>query len=162
MGIRFRELKENDIPKVISMFSNLSKEMVKVSFTEIASMEEIRGWIKKPDTFVYVAADGDVISAVLRAKRGKGDKRHSCNLTLAVDYNFRGNSIAKELMEYAIENLKDKGIEILRAHVYSNNKPSINTILSCGFTFAGNVHMHHYDEKMKGYIDDLIFHKILR
>lgn len=161
MGIRFRELKEKDIPKVISLFSNLSKERSEVSFAEIASMEEIRDWIRNPDTFVYVAADGDVIPAVFRAKRGKGNKRHSCNLTVAVDYSFRGNSIAKELTEYAIKHLKEKEIKIARAYIYSNNKSSINTILSCGFSFAGNVHMHHYDDKSKTYIDDLIFHKVL-
>ncbi|SHK49925.1 GNAT family N-acetyltransferase [Paramaledivibacter caminithermalis] len=161
MSVRFRELKEKDIPKVISMFSNLSKERAEVSFVEIASMEEIRDWIRNPDTFVYVAADGDLISAVLRAKRGKGNKQHSCNLTVAVDYSFRGNSIAKELTDYALESLKEKGIKIIRAYIYSNNKSSINTILSCGFTFAGNVHMHHYDEKTGTYIDDLIFHKLL-
>lgn len=161
MGIRFRELKEKDIPKVISMFSNLSKERVEVSFVEIASMEEIRNWITNPDTFVYVAADGDVISAVLRAKRGSGNKKHSCNLTVAVDYSFRGNSIAKDLTEYGLKQLKNEGISIVRAYIYSNNKSSINTILSCGFNFAGNVHMHHFDEKSDRYVDDLIFHKVL-
>ena len=161
MGVRLRELREKDIPKVISMFSNLSKEKAEVSFVEIASMEEIKNWIKNPDTFVYVAADGDVISAVLRAKRGNGSKKHSCNLTVAVDYNFRGNSIAKNLTEYGLNILKSKGIKIVRAYIYSNNKSSINTILSCGFSFAGNVYMHHYDEKAGIYVDDLIFHKIL-
>ncbi|WP_432663953.1 GNAT family N-acetyltransferase [Wukongibacter baidiensis] len=161
MGIRFRKLEEKDVPKVISMFSNLSSERTEVSFAEIASMDEIRAWIKNPDTFVYVAADGDVISAVLRAKRGKGNKKHSCNLTVAVDYNFRGNSIAKDLTEYALKLLKNEGIKIARAYIYSNNKSSINTILACGFSFTGNVHMHHYDEKESIYVDDLIFHKLL-
>jgi len=161
MGIRFRELEEKDIPKVISMFSKLSEERAEVSFVEIATKEEIRNWIKNPDTFVYVAADGDVISAVLRAKRAKGNKMHSCNLTVAVDYNFRGNSIAKDLTEFGLKHLKDEGIKIVRAYIYSNNKSSINTILDCGFSFAGNVHMHHYDEKADAYVDDLIFHKLL-
>ncbi len=161
MGIQLRELKEKDIPKVISMFSNLSEERAKVSFVEIASMEEIRNWIKNPNTFVYVAADGDVISAVLRAKRGKGNQSHTCNLTVAVDFNFRGNSIAKELTEFALNILKDKGIRIIRAYIYSNNKTAINMVLSCGFTFAGNIYMNHFDEETGKYIDDLIFHKIL-
>jgi RimJ/RimL family protein N-acetyltransferase len=161
MSIRFREIEEKDIPKVVSMFSKLSEERAEVSFAEIATKEEIRNWIKNPDTFVYVAADGDVILAVLRAKRGKANKQHSCNLTVAVDYSFRGNSIAKDLTEFALAHLKGEGIKIIRAYIYSNNKSSINTILACGFTFAGNVHMHHYDEKANVYVDDLIFHKLL-
>ncbi|MDK2918057.1 MAG: hypothetical protein PWQ37_790 [Candidatus Petromonas sp.] len=161
MSVTFRELKENDIPKVISLFSNLSRERAEVSFVDVASMEEVKEWLKNPNTYVYVAADGDVILAVLRAKRGGDTQNHSCNLTVAVDYSFRGNSIAKELTEYALDILKKDGVKIVRAYVYSNNKASINTILSCGFTFAGNVYMHHYDEKEGVYVDDLIFHKLL-
>lgn len=161
MSITFRELQEKDIPKVISMFSNLSKERAEVSFVDIASIDEIRNWLNNPNTYVYVAADGDVISAVLRAKRGKGNQSHSCNLTVAVDYNFRGNSIAKELTEYVLDLLKEEGIKIARAYIYSNNRASINTILSCGFVFAGNIHMHHYDERTGNYVDDLVFHKKL-
>jgi len=161
MSVTLRELQEKDIPKVISLFSNLSKEMAEVSFADVATKEELYEWLKNPNTFVYVAADGDVILGVLRAKRGKGNKKHSCYLTVAVDYNFRGNSIAQDLTNYSLQMLKEKGIEIARAYIYSNNKASINTILSCGFTFAGNVYRHHFDEKSGTYVDDLIFHKII-
>lgn len=161
MSVSFRELQERDIAKVISLFSNLSREMAEVSFADVASMDEIRGWLKNPNTYVYVAADDDVILGVLRAKRGTGNKKHSGYLTVAVDYNFRGNSVAQDLTNYALDMLKKEGLEIIRAYVYSNNKASINTILSCGFTFTGNIYKHHYDKKSGRYIDDLIFHKIL-
>ncbi|WIF94284.1 GNAT family N-acetyltransferase [Caminicella sporogenes] len=161
MSITFRELQEKDIPKVISLFSNLSKERAEVSFVEIASIDEIKEWLKNPNTYVYVAAEGDVILAVLRAKRGKGNQNHACNITVAVDYNFRGNSIAKDLTEYVLEVLRQEGIKVVRAYIYSNNMASINTILSCGFTFAGSIYMHHYDKKTGRYVDDLIFHKML-
>ncbi len=161
MSVSFRELQERDIPKVISLFSNLSREMAEVSFAEVASIDEIKGWLKNPSTYVYVAAHDDVILGVLRAKGGKGNKSHSCYLTVAVDYNFRGNSVAQDLTNYALKMLKEEGLELIRAYVYSNNKASINTILSCGFTFTGNIYRHHYDEKSGAYIDDLIFHKML-
>lgn len=161
MGIVIRELEERDISKVISLFSNLSRERAEVSFVDIASINEVKEWLKNPNTYVFVAADGDIVYGVLRTRIGKGNRSHSCNLTVAVDYSFRGNSIAKELTEYGLKELKEKSVKIVRAYIYSNNKASINTILSCGFTFAGNVHMHHYDEETGEYIDDLIFHRIL-
>lgn len=156
-----RALHEKDVPKVLSLFSKLSEEMAEVSFTDIASHEQVQEWLTNPDTFVYVAADDDVILAVIRARRGFGHQDHCAHITVAVDYNFRGNSLAQELTNYCTEQLKSHGIKIVRAEIYSNNLPSINTVLSCGFSFSGTVLMHHYDEENKTYIDDLMFHKLL-
>lgn len=51
---------------------------------------------------------------------------------------------------------------IARTYIYSDNVASINTVLKLGFTFAGSVLMHHYSEELGQYVDDLIFHKILK
>ncbi len=161
MSNSIRELQEKDIPKVLSLFAKLSEEMAEVSFTEIATHEQVLEWLSNPNTFVFVAADDDVILAVIRARKGKGHQDHSANITVAVDYSFRGNNVAQNLTNFCTQELKKQGVKIVRAEIYSNNLPSINTVLSCGFSFAGTVLMHHYDENQKTYVDDLMFHKIL-
>ena len=60
-----------------------------------------------------------------------------------------------------MDRLKENGIKIARAYVYSDNTSSVSTLLKCGFTLSGCVHMHHLDERTNQYVDDLIFHKIL-
>ncbi len=161
MSNSIRELQEKDIPKVLSLFAKLSEEMAEVSFTEVATHDQIMEWLSNPNTFVYVAADDDVILAVIRARRGKGHQDHVANITVAVDYNFRGINLAQDLTNYCTQELKKQGVKIVRAEIYSNNLPSINMVLSCGFCFAGTVLMHHYDENQKTYVDDLMFHKVL-
>lgn len=161
MSNSIRELQEKDIPKVLSLFAKLSEEMAEVSFTEIATHEQVLEWLSNPNTFVYVAADDDVILAVIRARRGYGHQDHVANITVAVDYSFRGNKLAQNLTNYCTQELKAHGVKIVRAEIYSNNLPSVNMVLSCGFSFAGTVLMHHYDENQKAYVDDLMFHKVL-
>lgn len=161
MSVQIRELQEKDIPKVLSLFGKLSEEMAEVSFTDIATHEQVLEWLSNPNTFVYVAADDDVIMAVIRAKRGFGHQDHMAHITVAVDYSFRGNKLAQNLTSYCTHELKSHGVKIVRAEIYSNNLASINMVLSCGFSFAGTVLMHHYDEDQKAYVDDLMFHKVL-
>ncbi len=161
MSAQIRELQEKDIPKVLSLFGKLSEEMAEVSFTEIADHKQVLEWLSNPNTYVYVAADDDVIMAVIRARRGFGHQDHAAHITVAVDYSFRGNKLAQNLTAYCTDELKKNGIKIVRAEIYSNNLPSINMVLGCGFSFAGTVLMHHYDEEQKAFVDDLMFHKVL-
>ncbi len=161
MSANFRELMEKDVPQVLSLFSKLSTEMAQVSFSDLGEEDQIKAWLDNTDTFVYVAVDGDIVLAVIRASRGKRHKSHSVNLTVAVDYKFRGHSIAKGLTNYCMEALKKEEIKVARAYIYSNNPSSIATILSCGFKLSGSVIMHHYDKKNDEYVDDLIFHKVI-
>lgn len=161
MEVSFRDLIVEDIPQVISFFEELKKENAGVSYTEYENEEEIKGWIEDPNIYVYAALYGERVVGVFKGRSDGGSKSHSAFLTCAVDGRYRGNNIAKNLTFYGLGRLKENGIKIARAYVYSDNRPSINTILSCGFQFSGNVYMHHYDEKKGQYVDDLIFHKIL-
>jgi len=161
MGVQYRQLEEKDILKALALFRKLGDEMAEVSFTEVHEEVQISEWIDNDNTFVYVAADGDLILAVIRAKRQSDENRHAVILTVAVDFQFRGQNLAKDLTLYCLEELKRQGVTIARAYIYSNNYPSVCTILSCGFVSAGCVHRHHYDERSKRFVDDLIFHKVI-
>ncbi|KXG74417.1 GNAT family N-acetyltransferase [Thermotalea metallivorans] len=161
MTMVYRELTVEDVPKAVLLFRGLAEEQAEVSFAEILSEDEIKKWIIDDNIFAYGAFQGENLLAVLRAVRGRDNRNHAVYLTAAVDKNYRGYKIAKEITLYSLERLKEKGVKIARTYVYSNNRASINTVLSCGFTFAGCVYQHHYDEETKSYIDDLIFHKIL-
>jgi RimJ/RimL family protein N-acetyltransferase len=161
MEITFRDLKVEDIPQVLDFFMELKRENAGVSYTEYDNEEQIGEWLDDPNIFGYAAVMGDKVLGVFKGRSDGGNKRHSAFLTCAVDGSYRGKNIAKSLTNYGLERLKENGIKIVRAYIFSDNKPSINTILSLGFQFAGNVYMHHYDEEKQQYVDDLIFHKIL-
>ncbi|WP_425449157.1 N-acetyltransferase family protein [Dethiothermospora halolimnae] len=162
MEVRFRDIKKEDINQVVDFFKELHHEKAEVSFSEVEKKEEIEQWIDEPRMCLYVAEEDGKILGVFRGKRGKEGRNHSCFLTAAVSKKCRGQKIGQRLTNYSLDRLKEEGVKIARAYVYSNNPSSVSTLLKCGFTSSGCVHMHHFDEKTNGYVDDLIFHKILK
>ena len=157
----FREMVLEDIENVLTLFKKLEEESAEVSFSEITKREEIINWLHDSRMYIYVAEDNKKLVGVFRGKRGKKGREHDCFLTCAVDIESRGKKVGQNLTKYALKELKKEGIKIARAYVYSNNIPSVSTLLRSGFTSSGCVHMHHYDYRTNEYVDDLIFHKIL-
>lgn len=159
MSVILRAMEAKDVPKVLGLFGQLSVEMTSVPFDTVVEAEEIEAWLSRDDIFIYVAADGDLIMAVIRAKKGQGNKSHAAHIALAVDERFGGRKYAQKLTQFCVEALKQEGVHLVRAFVYSNNQSSIETVLSCGFSLSGSVYRHHYDVQSQRYIDDLIFYK---
>lgn len=162
MDITYRGFKVEDIEKTVELFRELHEEGAGVSFSSVSQREVIEEWIEEPSIYIYVAELDSEILGVFRGKRGKPGRDHSCFLTAAISKKYRGKKIGQNLTYYALDKLKESGVRIARAYVYSNNASSVSTLLKCGFTMSGCVYMHHFDEKTNQYVDDLIFHKILQ
>ncbi len=153
-----------DIEKIYQLFQELKKENAQVGFTRIEGLNELEDWLEDDNIYLYLAVDTDneEVVGVLRGKRGNSYKNHSAFMTAAVDKNYRGKNIGKELTHYSLKQLAQEGVKIARTYVYSNNKASLNTLLACGFTISGTIHMHHFSEEAGHYVDDIIVHKILK
>ncbi len=153
-----------DAPAMLKLFQELKEEGAQVGFTHIQDIEEIQQWIKDKNMILYLAVDAnkDKIAGVLRAKRGNSYQQHSAFVTAAVSKVYRGQKIAQVMTNYGTKDLAEKGVKIARTYVYSDNRASLNTLLSCGFTISGTVHMHHFSEETGQYVDDIIVHKVLR
>lgn len=164
MDIVYRPMHLSDLDGVWRFLETIKKENSQVSLVEIPDKEELKSWLENESLFLYIAecSDQDQVVGLLRGTRGSESyKRHSVILSIATHPDYRNQGIARELTNTGLEDMKKDGIVIARAYVYSDNSSSINTVLRLGFTFSGNVLMHHYNDKQKQYVDDLIFHKIL-
>lgn len=161
MKIMYKKIEETEVDDVFSFFQILKEEKAQVSFIDVSDRNEILQWLKNQLYMVYVIKEGNVIIGVLRGKRGRGNESHSVVISIAIHPNFRRMQLGKNLMQYALKKFKEEGISLARAYVYSSNKPSINTLLSCGFTISGCIYRDHLDEASGDYIDDIIFHKLL-
>jgi ribosomal protein S18 acetylase RimI-like enzyme len=152
----------SDVDNVWRFLEVIKMENSQVSLVEVPGKEELESWLANESLFLYIAECMDQVVGLLRATRGSEVyKRHSVTLTIAIHPEFRNQGIAKSLTNTGLSDMKKQGITIARAYIYSDNIFSINTILRLGFTFSGSVLMHHYNDKLKRYVDDLIFHKIL-
>lgn len=163
MHMEYRVAKQSDIQGIFTLFQELKEEDAQVGFTRIKEPVEIQLWLDDEHFYLYVATDPEenTIIGVLRGKRGVSNKAHSVFLTAAIAKGWRGKNIGKKLTQFGLAELKNKGLKIARTYVYSNNKASINTLLSCGFTISGTVYMHHFSDETQQYVDDIIVHKVL-
>ncbi len=162
MDIVYRPMHLSDVDAVWAFLETIKVENSQVSLVEIPDKEELKSWLENESLFFYIAECTDKVVGLLRATRGNEIyKRHSVNLSIAVHPEYRSQGIAKELTNTGLEDIKKDGITIARTYIYSDNLPSINTVLRLGFTFTGSVFMHHYNIKTNQNVDDLIFHKIL-
>jgi len=162
MDIVYRPMHLSDLDAVWQFLETIKEENSQVSLVEVPDKEELKKWLENESLFLYIAECQDQVVGLLRATRGSEYyKRHSVTLSIATHPEYRNQGIARELTNMGLEDMKKDGITVARAYVYSDNISSINTVLKLGFTFGGSVLMHHYNDNMKQYVDDLIFHKIL-
>ncbi len=165
MNYCFRKITSADIESIWSLIGILKAENVDMSFTEILGKEEILDFVDNPAELTYVAVTEKEPNQVLCLVKGKRDlsirKNHSVFLSAATHPDARGYCLASKLIEFALLEMRNEGINIARIYVYSNNKASLATIKKLDFTPAGSVLRHHKDLDTGEFIDDLIFHKIL-
>jgi ribosomal protein S18 acetylase RimI-like enzyme len=163
--IHLRRMLLADVDSAWALIDLLKEEGADMSFTELTAKEEVLQWIENPALLTYVAVTTTEPAHVLCLVRSRRDltpeKSHAAFLTAATHPDARGTGLAAELTNYALDKMKNEGVNIARIYVYSDNKASLNAVRKLGFVHAGTVLRHHQDQKNSEYVDDLIFHKLL-
>ena len=159
MNIICKELDSSHIPQFFALCRELEGQRAGVSFVRYQSEEQLQQVLADEYIHLFGAFDGDKLVGVFQARQGQGNKAHSCHIGGAVTSELRGKKVSSRMMEYALTQLKDRGIWMIRAYVYSDNPSSVASLLAAGFTWAGTVYKHQWDDSTNRWIDDLIFHK---
>ncbi|MDW7670362.1 MAG: GNAT family N-acetyltransferase [Bacillota bacterium] len=161
MKIQYSKPEKNDAELIFDLFQQLKRDSHEVTFAEVENPQEIINWLETDSNSFYIARYNQQVIGVLRAVKGKEKTAHACQITIAVSSEYRQQGIAKSLVQYGLSDLKNQGILIARAFVFSDNKPSLNTLLSVGFTITGSIAKHHYNHQKELYADDIVMHKEL-
>jgi RimJ/RimL family protein N-acetyltransferase len=159
MNLTCRDLDKTHIPQFFALCRELEDQKAGVSFVRYKTQEQLEQLLDDELIHLFGAFDGDKLVGVFQARQGEGNKTHSCHIGGAVTSELRGKKVSSRMMEYALERLKHRGIWMIRAYVYSNNPASVASLLAAGFTWAGTVYKHQWDEEQGRWLDDLIFHK---
>lgn len=166
MNYIFRKMQIEDTDSVLEMFKGIKEEKIDMSFSKITTKDEVLNFVDNPAELTYVVVDEDKPNDVLSLLRGKRDmkpeKQHAAFLTAATHPDVRGQGILGKLIEYSMDEMKSEGVEVARIYVYSDNTSSVNAVKKMDFTPAGSVIRHHKNVETGEYVDDLIFHKILK
>lgn len=161
MKIQYLKPEKSDAEMMFDLFQQLKRDGHELTFADVRHPQEIVAWLETESNSLYIARHFQQVIGVLRAVKGKEKTSHACQITIAVSSEYRQQGIAKSLVQYGLSDLKNQGILIARAFVFSDNKPSLNTLLSVGFTITGSIAKHHYNHQKEIYADDIIMHKEL-
>ena len=163
MEITYRKASLKDLYNILSFCRELKEEKAKMSFCDVDNTSEIQSWIDNSNMYLFIAVDevNNIIAGMFLAKRGLNNKRHSVYISAAVNKQYRNHGVATTITNTSLEEIKKDGVIIARTKIYSWNELSIKTIKKCGFIESGKSFMHEYHEDHGGYVDDLIFHKII-
>lgn len=159
--LEFSIATSKDKKNILNYYMELDSESTKISRIMTCDSEVLDGWIEDEFVNLYILYEGQTIVSLIKANCGKGDQSHSSCLNISTRQDFRNRGYAKRLIEYVINELKEKKILIVRVKIFSWNKPAIATIEKSDFTLSGRIVMSHYDEDYCDYIDDLLYHKFL-
>lgn len=155
------EAKITDAEAIYKFCCKLRDEHAEMSFAEVRSVEDVTKWIEDDHEHIFMMREANHIIALVKAKQGHDGREHSAFMSAAVLKPRRGEGLVSRLSAEVYPRLKERGIKIVRAYIYSNNHSSISSVLKEGFHCTGSVQMHHYHEATESWVDDLIFHKYL-
>jgi len=151
----------NHVKSAVAFFIGLREEGATVSFTQLGTEALALESLLDHQNHYFIALEGNEVIGMLRARQGTGNQDHAALLTIGIAVSKRGKGHTSGLIDYAMEQIKARGISLARAYVYSDNRASIATVLSAGFTLSGCVYQHHRDLETGEMVDDLIFHREL-
>lgn len=155
------EVKITDAEALYHFCTKLRDEHAEMTFAEVRSIEDVKDWIEDDHEHMFMMREANHIIALVKAKQGHGGKEHSAFMSAAVVKSRRGEGLVSQLAAEVYPRLKERGIKIIRAYIYSNNHASISSVLKEDFHCTGSVHMHHFHKTTQTWVDDLIFHKYL-
>lgn len=145
INIRNGEVK--DAEKLINLIKKVGKEtdfLLNNPDEFNITIEEEENFIQnhvdsEVDLLVVAETDGEVIG--ICGLNGNINKRirHSAEIALAIEQEFCGMGIGKELMKAGIEWAKENGISRITLKVDTNNYRAISLYLKLGFEIEGTL-----------------------
>ncbi len=120
-------------------------EIEKKSFTHPWSMESFSDELKKPNSFKFVATEGEIVVgfAILETVLDEGNL-----LDIAVCEAHRKNGIGKALMKELIAVANDKKLSFITLEVRASSAPAILLYEKFGFEVVG-VRKNYYSKPVE-------------
>jgi len=133
MPIKYRRLKEKDIPRILEMAGEpeYQKEVKVTDQTAFWTAEELKNWVKKSKDPLIVAEDNKkIIGFILFTVHHATGKATLENILVSPKY--RGKGIGTKLLKTALEELKKQGVKYICALARNDNEEVISFLLNSG------------------------------
>jgi len=141
--VTFKELKEQDLPEVVSALNSVVREGVYLTHDEEivdmkAELEWYRDHMKAGMSYLVVRVEGEVVGgASIEPRRGR--ESHVAVYGVFIKEGFRNLGIGTKLNQQLIEIAQKRGFKIMELAVLGSNTRAFHVYEKCGFQEVGRI-----------------------
>ena len=136
--MEIREVEAKDLGKIVPLVRG---EFAYVLLNEKKMLEKL----ENEKIFMFKIVEGNEFAGFIELEILEGEVARINGF--ALEEEFRGKGFGKELLDYAIEFLKEQGIKIVKLLVKRENETAKKIYREAGFGFIGL-----YPKKLGGYV----------
>ena len=134
-----RDARESDLPEIVEIYNSVIPSRMVSADTEPVTVEQRTGWFREHEShhrpLWVVEEDGKVIGWL--SLSDFWDARPAYDATaeigIYVKEGYRGSGVGQRLLEEAIGQAPELGIETLIAGTFAHNEPSVKLFERFGF-----------------------------
>ncbi len=139
--IRIVQISEEYIESFHACFDSVARERVYLGRIKARPLDEVAAFTKKniakKNIHLIALVDDRVIGWCRIPPLEKEGFRHVGVLGMGVHKDYRGKGLGKRLLDVALAQAREKGLERVELEVYSTNEAAIHLYRSAGFEVEG-------------------------
>lgn len=146
LKMEIRQIELSDAKNFITFYNTLVKQtdfLLSTIEEATKTVQQQESSIKKCDDYkqIFIAIEDNEIVGFMGISRSPMSKvKHIANFAIGVLDAYKRQSVATNLLSFAENWLKDKGVSRLEMTVISENKPAIKFYEKNGFSYEGTRH----------------------
>ena len=145
---------------VIQLSRKLEKDSIPCSYWGLNSISAAQ-LLKNPHKNSIVALIDNSVVGIGSITRGQLYQQHLAELSIAVDSLYRKNGIARKIISQLEAIAKENGVELLKAHISTDNFPSRRLFESLNYEHRATLFCEFKSPEF-GEIDDCVYYKRLK
>ncbi len=133
-----------DLPKIVEIYNQTIASRIVTADLEPVTLESRINWFHTHNTQtrpLWVWLEDEEITAWIsfRDFYGRPAYRHTAEISIYIDENYRGKGLGKKLLAYALAQCEDLQIHTLLGFIFAHNIPSIKLFQDFGFEKYGHL-----------------------
>lgn len=140
MTITFSDFHDDNLTQITTMWNHILLEGQAFPGEELYKPDQFKTFLQEQTATTCLLVDEELAGYFILHPNNIGRCSHVANASYVIDERFRGQGLAKLLVEKSLQQAKDLGFKGMQFNaVVANNIPAIKTYSKLGFEIIGTI-----------------------